>query len=41
MSQDYAAFAGRTMVVHADGKAIDYVGIDAKPVAISRSIPPP
>ncbi len=30
MSQDYAAFAGRTMVVHADGKAIDYVGIDAK-----------
>jgi arylsulfatase len=30
MSEDYEAFAGRTMVVHAEGKAIDYVGIDSK-----------
>jgi arylsulfatase len=30
MSEAYEAFAGRTMVVHAEGKAIDYVGIDSK-----------
>lgn len=30
MNRAYDAFAGRTMVVHADGRLIDYAGIDGK-----------